>query len=118
MRASSCLLYTSGLVGQAVLADFKANVGVVGRTTSVPATVIPRQSLIGSNRAVRQLADEGMDADLSSAGMIGVPVVIVLVLAQLSVIRADIALQPGVVGSCGTVSYTHLVLRTITGHQF
>ena len=49
---------------------------------------------------VSQLADEAVDADLSAAGMIGVPVVVVLVFAQLTVIGTHIAFQPGVVSPC------------------
>ena len=42
-----------------------------------------------------------MDTDLAPAGMIGVPVVVVLVFTQLAVIWADITLQPGIVGTGG-----------------
>ena len=63
--------------------------------------MIPRESLVSSNGAICQFADESVDTDLSAAGMIGVPVVAVLVFTQLSVIRADIALQPRIVGTGG-----------------
>ena len=63
----------------------------------MPAAMIPRQRLISGDGTVGQLADETMDADLTTAGMVGVPMVVVLVLAQLAVIGSDIAFQPRVV---------------------
>ena len=74
--------------------------GVVGAAASVPATVIPRQGLICSNGAIGQLADEAVNTDLPAAGMIGVPVIVVLVLTKEAIIRTHIALQPGVVSPC------------------
>lgn len=90
-----------GLIRKPVLTDFKANVRIVGRTACMPSTVLPGQRLIGCHTSVSQLSNKAVDADLSSAGMIGVPVVVVLVFTQLSVIWADIAFQPGIVGTGG-----------------
>ena len=84
-------------IGKSVLANLKADVGIVCRTACVPSTVIPRQGLISCNRAVIELADEAVNADLSTAGVVGVPMVVVSVFAEQTVIGADIAFQPGVI---------------------
>ena len=68
--------------------------------TGVSATMIPRQGLICGNSPISQFADEAVDADISATGMVGVPMVVVLVLAQLAVIGTYIAFQPGVVRPC------------------
>lgn len=47
------------------------------------------------------LADEAVNTDFSAAGVVGVPMVVVPVFAQLSVIGSDIALQHRVVCTCG-----------------
>ena len=53
--------------------------------------MIPRESLVCGNRAVSQLADKGMNADLSAAGMVGVPMIAVLVFTEQTIIRTYIA---------------------------
>jgi hypothetical protein len=65
-------------VRKAVFADLKTDMCVVCRATSVPTSVIPGQSLVGSDRAVGQLANETMDTNLSATGVIGIPMVIVV----------------------------------------
>ena len=86
-----------GVVRKTVLADFKADMGVVGATTGVPSTVIPRESLVSGNGAVSQFANESVDADFSAARVIGVPVIAVLVFTEQTVIGTHIAFQIGVV---------------------
>ena len=86
-----------GAISEAVFADFKTDMGVVCAAACMPAAVIPRQRLVSGDAAVCQLADETMDAYLTTAGVVGVPMVVVLVLAQFAVIGSDIALQPRIV---------------------
>ena len=62
--------------------------------------MIPGQALICGNRTIGQFADEAVNADFSAAGMVGVPMVVVLVFAQLAVIGTNIAFQPGVIRTC------------------
>ena len=90
-----------GVIRKTVLADFKADVSIIGAAAGVPSTVIPRESLVSSNGAICQFADESVDTDLSAAGMIGVPVVAVLVFTEQTVIRTNIAFQIGVVRTGG-----------------
>ena len=84
-------------VRQAVLADFKADVCIVGRAARVPAAHIPRQRLVSGNRAVCQLADERMDADLSPIRLRLIPVVAAG--AEQAVVWADIPAQIGIVAA-------------------
>ena len=58
----------------------------------MPAPVIPRKRLVSGNRSIRQLADKSVNADPPIHGL--VPVIVVLVLSQQAIIRADIAFQP------------------------
>ena len=86
-------------VVQAVLADFKGDVGVVGAPAAgarpgVPAPVIPGQGLVGRHAAVGQFPDEGVDTGVHAAP---VPVVVVGVHSQQPVVRAHIPPQVGVV---------------------
>ena len=90
----------SGL-GKSVLANLKADVGIVCRTACVPTTVIPRQGLLSCNRAIFELADEAVNADLSTAGVVGVPMVVVSVFAEFAVIGTDVTFQPGVICPSG-----------------
>ena len=80
-----------GIIRKTVLADFKTDMGIVCTPPSVPTTMIPRESLVCGNRAVSQLADKGMNADLSAAGMLGVPMIAVLVFTEQTIIRTYIA---------------------------
>ena len=82
------------LVSQVVLADLKGNVGVVAAAPAVPPTHIPGQGLIGTHRAVRRLADHGVDAG-PHAALIPVPAA---GCAQPPVIRGEIPPEPRVVG--------------------
>ena len=77
-------------ISQAVLADFKADMGIVRRTPGVPSAMIPRKRLVGSDAPVLQFADESMNADLSAARRRGVPVIAVLIYAQQTVIGTDV----------------------------
>ena len=86
-----------GAVREAVFTNFESDMGVVCAAACMPSSVIPRQRLVSGDAAVCQLADETMDAYLATAGVVGVPVVVVLVLAQFAVIGSDIALQPRIV---------------------
>src|SRR5690554_6151967 len=63
----------------------------------MPASIIPRQGLICGDCSVRQLSDEGMNTDLPSSGLILVPMVIILVLAQQTVIWTHIAFEVWVI---------------------
>ena len=63
--------------------------------------MIPWECLVRGNGAVCQSADEGMDADLATAGAICIPVVVILVLAQETVVGANVPLQAGIVGPGG-----------------
>ena len=86
-----------GAISEAVFADFKTDMGIVGAAACMPAAMIPRQRLIGRYGAVCQLSDEAVDANLTTTGMVCVPMVVVLVLAQLTVIGSDISFQPRVI---------------------
>ena len=74
---------------------------VVCTTPGVPSTMIPRQSLVCGDSAVSQLANECVNADLSAAGMICVPVIAVLVLAKQTIIGTHITLEIRVIGTRG-----------------
>ena len=89
-----------GVVQKTVLADLKADMGVVCRTSGVPSTMVPRKGLVRGDGAVSQLADKGMNADFTATGVVGVPMVVVLVDTKGTVIWAYIAFQPGVVSPC------------------
>ena len=68
---------------------------------AVPGAHIPGQDLVGGHRAVGQLADKGMDAELARL----VPVV-AGGRADPAIIRGQVAAQPGVVGSGGVDHHT------------
>lgn len=91
-----------GSVRQIVLTDFKGDMGIIaaalGAGAAMPAPVVPRKRLIGGDGSVGQLPDKGVDADLPPAGFLLIPVVVVLILPQKAVVRADIAFQIRVVG--------------------
>ena len=74
-----------------------ADVGVVGRTTCVPAPVVPRQGLVSGDCTVLQLSNKAVYTHLSATGMVGVPMVVVLVYTQQAIVRSHIAAQIGVV---------------------
>ena len=57
--------------------------------------------MVRCHRTVSQLTNEAVNADLTTASVIGVPVVVVLVLAEFSIIGIDITLQPRVVRTRG-----------------
>ena len=80
-----------GCISKTILADFKADVGVVSRATGVPTTMVPRQTLIGCHSTICKLTNEAVYTDFTTAGMIGVPVVVILVLSKSAIIGADIA---------------------------
>jgi len=88
-------------IGKIVLANFKADMCVVGATARVPSSVIPRQGLVGCDCAIIEFSDEAVNADLTTAGVIGVPMVAILVFAKQAVIGANVAFEPGVVCSGG-----------------
>lgn len=90
-----------GIIRKTVLADFKTDMSIVCTASGVPSTMIPRECLIGCNRTVSQLADKGMNADLSSAGMISAPVIAILVFAKQTIVGTYIAFQIRVVGTRG-----------------
>ena len=75
--------------------------GIVGRTIwalkTVPSAGIPRQCLVSGNRTVRQFSNESVDTDFPPVRLVLVPVVAVLVVAQLAVIRPHIALKVGII---------------------
>ncbi len=74
---------------------------VVCTASGVPSAMIPRQSLVCGDSAVSQLADECVDADLSAAGMVGIPMIAVLVLAKQTIIGTHITLEVRVISTCG-----------------
>ena len=94
---------------QPVLAHLEADVAVVRRAAGVPASVIPRQRLNDSWRAVFELADKAVNADLTTHGFrILVPVIPVLVLTKKGLQhigirrgtdRLDIPLDAGIVSA-------------------
>ena len=88
-------------IGGIILADLKADVGVVSRTTCVPASVIPGQGLVGSNSSVSKLSNECVNADISAARTSRVPMIVILVFAEQAIIWTDITLEVGVVGPGG-----------------
>src|SRR5699024_163443 len=88
-------------IRKTVLADFKSDMGVVCTASGVPSTMIPRQSLVCGNRAVSQLANKGMNADLSATGMIGIPMIVILIFAEQTIIGTDITLEVWVIGTSG-----------------
>jgi len=88
-------------IGQTVLADFKADMCIICRTTGVPATMIPRKRLISGDASVSQLADEAVDADLPSVRLVLIPVIVILVLTEQAVVGSDIAFQVGIVSTGG-----------------
>ncbi|MPN15793.1 hypothetical protein SDC9_163129 [bioreactor metagenome] len=88
-------------VRQAVLTDFKGNVRVVAGATAVPAAHIPRQGLVSRDGTVSQLTDKTVNADLPSVRRVLVPVVVVLVFAEQSVVGADVAFEVGVIRPSG-----------------
>lgn len=57
-----------GAVREIVFTNFESNMRVICSATGVPATVIPRQRLVGSDASVCQLADEAVNTDFSAAG--------------------------------------------------
>ena len=61
----------------------------------MPADHVPRQRLVGGNRAVCQLANKGVDTDLPVHVLI--PVITVLIYAEQSVVGSNIAFQPRIV---------------------
>lgn len=91
-------------IGQIIFADFKADIAeevsvALGTAAGMPSADIPGERLVGGNCTVLQFADKAVDANLAAAGMIGVPVVVVLVHAEQSVIGSDIALQPRIISA-------------------
>ena len=94
-------------IGQPILTDFKSDMRIVRRTSCVPSAMIPRQRLIGCDAAVRQFADEAMDADLSAIRLILIPMVVVLIFSEQSIIGTDIAFQVRITSY--NVCYTKLL---------
>lgn len=91
---------------QPVLADLEADMCVVTASLlaacTVPAAMVPREGLVGCDRTVCQLADEGVTADLAIHRLI--PVIIIFALAEQTVVGADVAVQ-------------HRVIRTRAMHH-
>ena len=87
-------------VGKPVLAYLKTDVCVIGSAAAMPASHIPRQRLVGGDSAVLELTNESVDANLSTARTLDVPVVVVLVLAQQTVVGSDLPLEVGIVRAC------------------
>lgn len=67
----------------------------------MPASMIPRKSLICGNCSVRQLSDEGMNTDLTATGLILIPVVVILVFAQQAIVGTHVAFKVWIVRSGG-----------------
>ena len=86
-------------IREVILTDFKADVFVVGAPAGMPAAPLPRECLVGGDRAVRQSTDKAVDTDLASARKRLIPVIIVSIGAEPPVIGADIAPQPGIIGT-------------------
>ena len=64
---------------------------------AMPAAMVPGQSLVCSNTSISQLADKRMGTDLAEHGL--VPVVVVLVFTQQTIIGAYITFQIGIIGT-------------------
>ena len=86
-------LFEVGIIRKPVLADFKTDMRIVGTASGMSSTVIPGKCLIDCYGAVSQPADKSMGTDLSSPGMIGVPMTAVLIFAKQAVIGTDITLE-------------------------
>jgi len=71
----------------------------------VPRPVIPGKRLICSDAAVIQFADESVYANLLSVRQVGVPVVVVLVIAEQTIVWAYITLQIGIIRPSGVNHY-------------
>ncbi len=88
-------------IGQTVLADFEADMRIITgafcTAAAVPSAHIPRQGLVCGNGAVSQLSNKTVDADLTAVRRILVPMIVVLVFAEQSVIRADVTFEVGIV---------------------
>lgn len=57
----------------------------------MPTSMIPRKGLVCCDRAIGQLSNKSMDADLTATGLVLIPVIIVLVLSDQTIIGADVA---------------------------
>ena len=84
-------------ISQTALTDFKAYMGIVRCASGMPSSMIPRQRLVGGDASISQLADEAVNTDLPAIRLVLIPMIVVLVLPQKSVIRTDITFQIGVV---------------------
>jgi hypothetical protein len=63
--------------------------------------MIPREGLVCCDRAISQLSNKSMDADLTATGLVLIPVIIVLVLSEQTIIGADVAFQPRIIRAGG-----------------
>ena len=77
--------------------------------------------MVRCHRTVSQLTNEAVNADLTTARVIDVPVVVVLVLAEFSFIGTDITLQPRVVRTRGmnhnTLNGDFATCRRVVGRK-
>ena len=88
-------------IGQTVLADFKADMCIIGRAAGMPTSMIPGQRLVGGDASISQFADKAVDTDLPATRLILIPVVVILVLAEQIIVRSDITFETRVVGPGG-----------------
>lgn len=91
----------------------------------MPAAMIPRKRLICCDTPVSQLSDESMNADLPPAGFVLVPVVVVLVFSEQTVVGSDIAFEVGVIrtgrmyhDSFRRDGFTRLIAGIVYKNQF
>ena len=63
----------------------------------MPTSMIPREGLVCCDRAISQLSNKGMYTDLPPIRLILIPMVVILVLAQQTVIWTHIAFEVWVI---------------------
>ena len=56
----------------------------------MPTSMIPRQGLISSDFSISQLSNESVNTDLTAAGLVLIPMIVVLVLAEQSIVGRQV----------------------------
>lgn len=62
----------------------------------MPASMIPRKRLVCGDCSVSQFANKSVNTDLTATGLVLIPMIVVLVLAEQSIIGSDVAFEIGV----------------------
>jgi hypothetical protein len=74
---------------------------IIRISACMPAPMIPRQGLVSSNRTISQLPYKSMRTNLPSIWPILIPVVVILVFTEQSIIGANIPFKIWVIGAGG-----------------